>query len=110
MLADNMLELLKLKSFELVIIKNPATWEHLLSQLSSGNLSVLNFKVIVLFLGRADMHELHAEVEVWLDRVLATVKAINPKASIVLSACSQIASGYRRVKSFFKGQELTTRG
>lgn len=85
-IADEILELLELKSFELFVLKPPATWEHLLSQLSSGNMSVLNFRVIVLFLGRSDIAKTHAEVESWLDKIIATIRAINADATIVLSA------------------------
>lgn len=49
-------------------------------------MSVLNYKVIIPALGRADLVLSRAEFESWLDKILATIKAINAEAKIVLSA------------------------
>lgn len=86
MVADQTLALLKLKSFELMVLPFPANWEYFLAQLSSGNINVLNFKVIILCLGRNDLELSHAEIEEWLNKVLASLKAINNQAKVVLAA------------------------
>lgn len=102
MITDQTLMLLKLKSFELLVLPPPANWEYFLARLSSGSVNVLNFKVIVLCLGRNDLNLSHLEVEEWLNKILASIKAINGQAKIVLAAVLKLLHDSEETKQLIK--------